>query len=135
MNAIVAVLEREVEAQQRVGAEFTDGSATRYALRAMHNQLIDAWRRRRRDEKLPSDLIAPSAPLDDPQNEDSAARLVVSALLDELVPNDRALLEAYFTSHDEYYAEAQRQGLTATSARSRIYSLLTRLRRDGWRLR
>ena len=136
MNAVVAVLEREVEAGESVGAKFDDTSARRYALRAIHNRLIDEWRIRARHTELRGELVAPSNEDNDlPHNRDSTLHLIASALVEELSPADRELLDAYLTSREAYRGESARQGLTATTARARICRLLRRLRDDGRRLR
>lgn len=133
MAAIVSVMEREMAAGEVVGGEMSDAAARRYALRMVHNKLIDEWRRRARHVEIRRE---PAAQGDDGSPAvDSTSRLIVDALWAELPADDRTLLEAYFSDRELYRAEAQRQNYTTMSARARIFSLLKRLRDDGRRLR
>jgi DNA-directed RNA polymerase specialized sigma24 family protein len=134
MAAIVSVMEREMVAREAVGGDMSDSVARRYALRMVHNKLIDEWRRRARHVELRREPAAPGATENSPA-EDNGARMVVDALWAELQPDDRTLLEAYLTDRDQYRVEAQRQKYTTTSARARVFSLLKRLRDEGRRLR
>ena len=125
MDAILRVLQAEEDTAALTTVEERVGR--RYALRIVHNALIDRFRRDARLPTTPLDEAETTEPTDSSSPE-SGRRALAGELLGELSHEDQAVLHAYLSGADAFREELAHRGISPGAGRVRVHRMLKKLR-------